>query len=143
MIAGWKMKFAYLTIDPVNLDVAERLAEERSVGLTHGTPKDAWPEGDVDAVIYDLDHWTGGGRELEAWVQEHARIAPQCPVAVHSYHLDDAQVETLERQGYLIARSLDQELVHRLVTLVEHTTEEIDEEPVATVELRIRICVEV
>jgi hypothetical protein len=113
------VKIAYLSTDEVNQDLAERLAAKSRVGLDLVSPRDPAPNGEYDAVVYDLDSWPqpqraevlsrlGNGRTLHA-------------VAVHSYSLDEDQVEALRAQGVFVHRRLDAEVFEVLRAMRSQT----------------------
>jgi len=87
------VKIAYMTTDEVNEGIAQQLADAHDVTLHTFWPKDAVPNGEYDAVIYDLDHWPCEQRsQFLADLQENHRA---CRVAVCSSSLKTREVQAL------------------------------------------------
>jgi hypothetical protein len=106
------MRIAYWTIDDVNLSVARDLAEvhdatiDQVMGWEKGTTQDP------DAILCDLDFLPPGMREE---ILSRLILAPlPLPVAVHSYNLEDAQIELLVAQGVAVCRRLESEVFGNL-----------------------------
>jgi hypothetical protein len=95
----------YLTIDPVNLDLALQLAAQWGAARE---PRDPPPAAPPDAALYDLDCLPDDLRQ-RTLAGLLARPVPSV-VGVHSYSLNEAQVERLARNGVVVARRLDNDL---------------------------------
>ena len=106
------MFIAYLTLDEVNQDLAPRLAEACRATVHAWTPREALPAGAVDAVLIDLDSLPPQERQsiLSGLL---TRTAPY-PVAVHSYNLEEGQVEALHHKGVAVHRRLTPALLRHL-----------------------------
>jgi len=110
------MRIAYVTCDPVNRDLAERLAEECRVELCPLGPGEVPAAASPDAVLYDLDFLPADDRR--AALDGLAAGRPPCPAAVHSYNLADGAARELRRRGVGVARRLDRRVIaalHRAV----------------------------
>jgi hypothetical protein len=102
------MLVTYLTIDPVNLDLARQLAAPWGAALEQREPRDP-PTAPPDIALYDLDCLPDDLRQ-RTLAGLLARPVPSV-VGVHSYNLNDAQVERLARNGVVVARRLDPDLL--------------------------------
>ena len=111
------MRIAYWTIDDVNLCVARDLAEAHDATIDHvmGREKESPEDADAviyDAVLYDLDFIPNTMREE---ILARLALAPVAvPVAVHSYNLDEAQIESLLARGVAVYRRLESEVFGNL-----------------------------
>jgi hypothetical protein len=99
------LRFAYLTTDEVNQDLALQMAEHCNATLHVLSPQDAPADGRFDAVLYDWDYLS---RDQRSRVLAELRSGPlPCPVALHSYHLEAATANALRRRGVIICRRLE------------------------------------
>jgi hypothetical protein len=99
------MRIAYLTTDEVNKDLAIHLGAESGLTVCPLEPRDLPPDREVDAVLYDWDHWPADRRPK---VRTHAPAGPVThPVAVHSYGLEPHQARALRRSGVLVFDRLE------------------------------------
>jgi hypothetical protein len=110
------MLFAYMTTDEVNQNRALELAAECDIDLRVLWPKDPPPDGQFDALVYDLDFWPEWQRQqllasLVSGEQSHL-------TGVHGYVLDDKHAELLPQKGVLVYRRLEADLFIRLRALV-------------------------
>jgi hypothetical protein len=98
------MRVAYLTTDEVNEQLAQQMAVACGVTLCPLAPKDAPPDGECDAVLYDWDYlpieW-----QREVMAELLSSPLPH-PVALHGYNLEDGQVEVLRRNAVVVYRRL-------------------------------------
>ena len=106
------MRYAYLALDEVNQDWAERLAAQVDAELDFVSPRDILAPGPFDALLVDLDSLPPGYRktlldELLAGKQEGQ-------TAVHSYRLRIRDARVLRRRKVIVARRLELEIFHRL-----------------------------
>ena len=108
------MRIAYLTTDEVNEQLAQQMAVACGVTLCPLAPKDAPPDGEYDAVLYDLDYLPVKN-QLEVMAALLAGPLPHA-VALHSYHLEDAHVDALRRNAVGVFRRL-QPMVFRSLRL--------------------------
>jgi plasmid stability protein len=114
------VKIAYLSTDEVNQDLAARLAADCRVVLDPVLPRDPAPNGEYDAVVYDLDSWPQPERgEVLSRLANDTHHA----VAVHSYSLEDDQVEAFRGQGASVHRRLDAEIFKVLRAMMRSQTE--------------------
>jgi hypothetical protein len=106
------MHIAYLSIDEVNRALAERLAAAGGDVLCVLEPRDPASLGNGAARVYDLDSLPP---RLRASVLADLRAAPPpMPAAVHSYSLEDEDVEALSRNGVVVVRRLGLKLFRAL-----------------------------
>jgi hypothetical protein len=111
------MRIAYITSDEVNRDVALRLAKACGATLYSPALGDAPPDGQFNAILYDWDYLPPQRKHdlLEVLL---AGPSP-CPVALHSYSLDEVHGKALRRNGVAIYRRLDLELFLHLCLAVD------------------------
>jgi hypothetical protein len=106
------MRIAYWTIDEVNLSLARDLAGVHDATTDQVTWKDRDSSRDADAVLYDLDALAATMRDD---IVSCLVLSPLLlPVAVHSYHLEDAQIELLAARGIAVYRRLEAEVFGNL-----------------------------
>jgi hypothetical protein len=110
------MLIAYFTTDEVNEWVAERLAADCGMTLCPMFLKDQPTEEGFDALLFDWDFLPAVFRE-ETMTMLATRPL-DCPVAVHSYHLTDKQVEALRAKGVQMRRRLEATIFHELFRAV-------------------------
>src|SRR5262249_32480935 len=106
------MRIAYLTTDEVNLDQARHLAKAQRITLCHLTPGEATPGDLFDAVLFDRDYWP-----MESRAETLATLVAgcgNCPVALHSYNVDQAEEEALRDEGVAVHRMLDADVLASL-----------------------------
>jgi hypothetical protein len=111
------MRIAYLTTDEVNQDLATQMAAECGVTLVPVTPQAPSPDGQFDAVVYDLDYLPPDQRQQILTDLSSHPVGRR--VAVHSYRLADEQTETLCDNGVLVYRRLEPELFLLLQLLAD------------------------
>jgi hypothetical protein len=99
------MRIAYLTLDEVNENLAALMAEKCGAALFPLTPRDPKPDGEFDAVLYDLDSFPP--RHRKELLSELLSTRPLHPVAVHSYQLEEDEQAALRRCGLLVCRHID------------------------------------
>jgi hypothetical protein len=111
------MLVAYLTTDEVNQDLAIRLASDCGITLWPLSTRDAPPNGAFNAVVYDWDYWPPEKRRelLAMWL---AVPVLGC-VAVHSYHLEEQEIEALARKGILVFHRLGPKVFHVLRRVIK------------------------
>jgi hypothetical protein len=99
------MRIAYLTLDEVNETLATLMAEECGATLFCLMPRDPKPDGEFDAVLYDLDSLPPcHKKEL---LSELLSSPPLHPVGVHSFQLQEDEQAALRRGGLLVCRHID------------------------------------
>lgn len=106
------MRLGYLTTDHVNLELAHGLAEESGVTLYPLSYEETLEIDGLDAALYDWDFLPVGWRE-ELFV-ELREGASACPIAVHSYHVQDGPLKELRRKGVALFRRLGREVFAEL-----------------------------
>ena len=106
------MRYAYLTLDEVNQDWAERLAAQAGAELDVVSPRDLLAAGPFDALLIDLDSLPPGYRKAALDDLLAGKQAGQA--AVHSYHLRIRDARVLRRRGVIVARRLEVDIFHRL-----------------------------
>ena len=83
-------------------------------------PKDGPTDGGFDCLLYDLDCLPPQmAREVLA---EMLACSLPRPVALHSYNLDDSQVEALRSNGVFVSRQLEAELLASIRWIAEPAT---------------------
>jgi hypothetical protein len=102
------MQIAYLTLDEVNWHLAAQFALACGAELEQVLPKDPEPDGRFDAVLYDWDSLPP--RQREQFLSRLLAGPLLCPVAVHSYNLDEDRVATLRRHGVAVHARLETEV---------------------------------
>jgi hypothetical protein len=106
------MRIAYWTVDEVNLALARDLADAHGATIDQATTKDKDPTRDADAVLYDLDVLAPTMRQD---ILSRLILSPLLlPVAVHSYNLEDFQIDRLAVQGIAAFRHLASEVFDNL-----------------------------
>jgi hypothetical protein len=106
------MLIGYLTLDEVNLALANELAEECGAVLLAISPMDA-PNGLIDATVYDLDHLPPEWRKQI--LGELLANTALTPLAVHSFNLDEEETEALRNRGVVVLRRLERCLFTELL----------------------------
>jgi hypothetical protein len=99
------MRIAYLTTDEVNKDLALRLAAQWEVTICPLEPRDAPPDGQFDAVLYDSDHWPAD--QLAKALSGASAGSDRRPVALHGYGLEQQPARDLRRSGILLFHRLE------------------------------------
>ncbi len=99
------MFLAYLTNDEVNQAIATQMAGDCGVALYPLTERDAPPDSQCEALLYDLDYLSPDCRRKT--LTELVSASLSCPVAVHSYNLEPDQVKALLRNGVAVCRRLE------------------------------------
>jgi hypothetical protein len=103
------MWLAYFSIDPVNVAWAQEL---QGSTLCIREPRDPAPDDSADAVIYDLDSLPATLRKT--YLSVLLAGSPAAPTAVHSYNLEEPDVEQLTANGVLVSRCLNADLFREL-----------------------------
>ena len=106
------MRYAYLTLDEVNEDWAERLAAQVEAELDVVSPRDIFAAGPFDALVVDLDSLPPGYRK--AVLDDLLAGKQEGQTAVHSYRLRIRDARVLRRRKVIVARRLELEIFHRL-----------------------------
>jgi hypothetical protein len=106
------MRIAYVNIDEVNQELAVRMAAKCGAIICGLAPWDSPPDGQFDAVLYNLDQLPRQRRA--ALLDELLRDSSRRPVAVHGFDLTEEQVEVLTRRGVTAARRLHIGLLRNL-----------------------------
>ncbi|HEV3262018.1 MAG TPA: hypothetical protein VG013_34525 [Gemmataceae bacterium] len=102
------MRIAYLTTDEVNMDLAGNLAAACDITVDLWSPRDAEPDGQFDALLYDLDYLPTAHRRA---VLVRLLSGPVShPVVVHSYSLEPDQEAALRARGVAVYRRLGRKL---------------------------------
>jgi hypothetical protein len=106
------MRIALCTLDEVNEQQARDLAGRFGDTLCPLWPKDGPPNGQFDAVIYDLDYWPADSRaKLLAELREDPQHGP---VAVCSLNLDEAEIKPLAVRGAAVFMHLGPDVFQSL-----------------------------
>jgi len=98
------MRIAYLTIDEVNRDTAERAARACRAVLCPLLPRDPPPDGRFDAAVYDLDYLPTA--ERRGALDALCKSPLPHPAAVHAYHLERTERLALRGAGVIVKRRL-------------------------------------
>ncbi len=98
------MRVAYLTVDQVNQDLAVALAQRCQVTLDPVSFRDLPLERPFDVLVYDLDSFPAV--ERDAVLTKLLNGLALYPVAVHSYNLEEDQVNCLRHHGVAVHRRL-------------------------------------
>lgn len=106
------MRFAYLTLDEVNQDLADRLAARRNIELATLDLRDSDTTERFDGIVYDLDSLPVDDRDRLIVTLTKGHVSG--PIAVHSYNLTSRRKRTLRRRGVVVARRLSDGLIVRL-----------------------------
>jgi hypothetical protein len=106
------VRIAYVTTDEVNQDLALRLADDFGAELCPLSPKDPPPNGEFDAMVYDLDYLPPEGRRA---ILAGLLAGPRsCAVAVHSHNLREDQADALRAGGIAVSSRLEPEMFRLL-----------------------------
>jgi len=104
---------AYFTTDEVNEYIAVRMAAKYDVILVPFDPRDAPPDAEYDAVLYDFDFLPGERRRK---ILSDLLSAPaEQPVALHSFNVDDRLRRDLQSKGVNVFQRLRPDCLRRLV----------------------------
>lgn len=110
------MRVAYVTTDEVNQELATQMAEDCGATLDSLSPRDPAPDGEYEAVLYDLDFLPrDSGRAILA---ELLAGPASRPVAVHSYQLATRQVAALRQRGCAVFPRLERRVFLQLRSAV-------------------------
>src|SRR6266404_3829573 len=101
------MKIAYVTIDPVNETLAAQLAAECRLDLESLEPRDR--RDGFDRFVLDWDCLPPRWRQ-DVVKELKSRRTPAA-VALHSYHLDEAEAALLGLRGVKVFRHLSPDLL--------------------------------
>jgi predicted dehydrogenase len=104
---------AYYGIDEVNQDLADSMTAACGATLVPLGLRDPLPNGQYNAVLFDLDSLPPGPREEV--LAALSAIPPHCPVGAHSFNLTDENQASLRQNGVVVGRRLDHDLVQRLL----------------------------
>jgi hypothetical protein len=107
-----RVRIAYITDDDVNDALAREMAQECGATLIRTLPGGVPLNNRNTCILYDLDHMPF--TQMNAIWESLISQAPHVPVAIHSYNLDEEQMESLRANGVISGRALDKDLVHRL-----------------------------
>jgi hypothetical protein len=110
------MRFAYLTFDEVNENLAQKFAKTHGVDLDPHFRSDTIAGPEYDAVLCDLDSLPPD--EREANLTAVLTYSLSRAVAVHSYNLEAHQRRLLRRRNVIVARRLRAKVFGRLVAVV-------------------------
>jgi hypothetical protein len=105
------MRFAYVTLDEVNLLLARRLAERAGLCLDTLTTDSELRTEKFDGFMYDFDSLPA---ECRGRLMHGPHATPSKPVAVHSYNLADRQSQALIHLKVVFAPNLSPDLFDRL-----------------------------
>jgi hypothetical protein len=105
---------AFLSTDEVNQSMMEELTGACGARMVPRQPRDPSPDGQFDAVLYDLDHLPAAERQ-QGLAELLAGRGPRGRVAVHSFNLEAGQVKALRRRGVGVFRRLDAEVIRWLL----------------------------
>jgi hypothetical protein len=120
------MRIAYMNTDEVNEALAEQMAVACGAVVRTVLPKDPAPDGQFDAILYNLDDVP---REERSVLLGELRLGrPHSPAAVHGYDLTDEQVRTLEQSGVAAALRLSADLVCSLCKAAQKRRESVPPE---------------
>jgi hypothetical protein len=106
------MRCAYLTLDEVNEELAEKLAAQAGLELQVVYPRDDLLAGQFDTLLVDFDSLPPGYRKAvlsDLLIGKVAELG-----ALHSYHLRPRDARALRRRGVIVVRRLETEIFHRL-----------------------------
>jgi hypothetical protein len=110
-------RLAYQTTDGLNEAMADVLAGHCGGEMLPLLLRDPPPDGQFDAVHYDLDYLPPERRQeiLARLLAGRAHV----PTGVHAFNVDEDQAEALRRQGVIVSRRLDLDLIRRLLNLAD------------------------
>ena len=107
------MRVAYLTTDEVNEHLALTMAAACDIQLVPRAPREAPPDGEFDAVLYDWDYLPPEQRQ-ELRERLHAGHGPG-RVIVHGYNLGKKEVAAWRQQGITVFRRLESRVFRALL----------------------------
>jgi hypothetical protein len=102
------MDIAYLSTDEVNRALASQLAEGLGISLYLLSLHDGPPDGAFTGALYDLDYLPRERRQEV--LKELLAQRPLHPVAIHSYNLEQEQVDKLRQNGVVVSTRLEPEV---------------------------------
>jgi hypothetical protein len=105
------MRFAYVTLDEVNLLLAHRLAERVGLCLDALTTDSDLRTEKFDGFMYDFDSLPA---ECRSRLMHGPHATPSKPVAVHSYNLAERQSRALIHLNVVFAPNLGPDLFDQL-----------------------------
>ena len=99
------MRIAYLTVDEVNSDLAQRWASEFQCEIVPLSPCDPLGNCEYDATIYDLDYLDPS--LIQRVLTNLLTGTLHSPAVVHSYNLRPRQANDLQARGVLVRHRLE------------------------------------
>jgi hypothetical protein len=115
------MRIAYFTTDEVNQALVLRFVKTLGLTLWPWPLLGPSPDGEVDAVVYDLDHMPEPQRT--GVLNKLTKATPRHPTAVHSFNLDDDQSRALRENGVSVYRRLELRAIKKLQYALTHQPE--------------------
>ena len=107
------MRVAYLTTDEMNEHLAVTMAAACDIQLVPRSPREAPPDGEFDAVLYDWDYLPLEQRQT---FRERLRAGHRPGrVIVHGYNLGKKEVAAWRQQGIMVFRHLKSKVFRALL----------------------------
>jgi hypothetical protein len=114
------MILAYLSHDEVNQLWARQLADAQGIEMYPLFLKETATASPFDAVVHDLDSLPPADRQA---VLKDLLAGPlPCPAAVHSYGLEEAEVEALRARGVVVHCHLEEAMSALLAVAARQAT---------------------
>ncbi len=106
------MRIAYMTTDEVNQSLAAEMAADCGADICPRLPPGRVPDGQIHAVLYDLDRLQKHRRdEIIALILSSRSTRPR---AVHGYDVTDEQAKALRQHGVAVSQRLRAGLIRSL-----------------------------
>jgi hypothetical protein len=105
------MNIGYVTTDLVNESIATDMADECGATLVPLIPNQTAPDGDYDAVLYDLDFLPP---EQQQQILRNLARNKIRRVGVHSYQLKSRDARAMRRRGVAVFRRLGTQVIQWL-----------------------------
>ena len=111
------MRIAYMSTDEVNQNLAAGMAAKCGAYVCARLPLVPLPDGQFDAVLYDLDDLQKHKRgEFVALILSSPSTRPR---AVHGYAITDEEAKVLRHHGVAVGQRLRSGLIRSLCTAAQ------------------------
>jgi hypothetical protein len=124
------MRIAYITTEEVNQNLAAGMAGKCGAYVCARLPLVPLPDGQFDAVLYDLDDLQKHKRgEFVALILSSPSNLPR---AIHGYAITDEQAKALRHHGVAVVQRLRASLIRSLCKAAQPSRENVPADDAVT-----------